>query len=107
MPEHKSTTHEESYIHIRADFNGSSPSVLSLIGKYHAATVFARKEDSGQWFASVALCWNIDQFSRRIGRQNARSHYFRSPERRFFITGPLTYENASHIVHRAVIRSKM
>lgn len=63
----KSTTHEERYIHIRNLWSSF---------KYSDATIFARKENDGNWYMSVALCWKQDQFDRAIGRQNARRHYF-------------------------------
>lgn len=66
---HRSTTHQELYFHI---FWDSSATVKG----YKGATVFFRKEDNGHWYASVALCAPMDQFSRSKGRSCARRKYF-------------------------------
>jgi hypothetical protein len=75
----KSITHEEHFIHIRGL---DTPS-----GKFSDATVFARKEEDGKWFASIAMCSKVDQFSRKKGRQIARRHYFTQPAKRRFCIG--------------------
>jgi len=73
---HKSTTHDERYIHI-TNLWGSL--------KYKAATIFARQEN-GEWFMAVALCWKVDQFCRATGRQNARRNYFKGNKQSLGIT---------------------
>lgn len=68
--QYKSTTHEERFSHFVLTANEPR-------GKYQAATVFARKEDDGMWYLSIALCWKEDQFDRARGRKNARRNYFK------------------------------
>lgn len=69
---HKSLTHEEMFFHIRELMGG-----LNLCeSKYRGATVFARKEVDGFWYASVALCSVKDVFQKRVGRSQARRRYF-------------------------------
>jgi hypothetical protein len=65
---HRSTTHLERFVHIRPEHG--------LNDKYASATIFARQEQDGKWYAARALCWNIDQFNKETGRKNARRHYF-------------------------------
>lgn len=67
---HKSLTHEEMFFHIR------EPLGSSLAKYYRGATVFARKEVDGFWYASVALCSIKDVFQKRVGRSQARRRYF-------------------------------
>lgn len=64
MNRHKSTTHEERFFHIRDEHFGA------------VGTVFARKEDDGKWYGSVAIRDWRDAFNRRTGRVVARRKYF-------------------------------
>ena len=69
--QHKSTTHQEMYIHVREP-----------IFRWSGGTIFARLEQDG-WYYSAALCLASDQFSRRIGRTIAHRKYFQTKPERF------------------------
>jgi hypothetical protein len=66
-----SDTHKERYYHVPL-----LPASIQFRKPMKMATVFARLEDDGTWHAAVGFCSMRDQFSRRIGRQNARRQYF-------------------------------
>lgn len=84
---HKSTTHEEMYFHIKEQ--------SFLDGRLvQAATVFARKEDNGYWYCSVARCSLGDQFSRTVGRNVARRRYFQTGRGSYMCDEKPTFEQA-------------
>lgn len=64
----RSTTHQEMFFHV---FFDSSETARG----YKGATVFCRKEGV-TWYAMIAYCAASDQFSRRVGRSQARRRYF-------------------------------
>lgn len=65
---HKSTTHREQFIHVKAP--------LVLKGKsYKGGTVFFRWESDGV-YASVARCSSTDNWCKSYGRNVARRRYF-------------------------------
>jgi hypothetical protein len=61
---HKSDTHDERYFHVKI------PN-----GRYAGCTFFFRKE-GGLWLYAIAMCSNVDQFQKRVGRNIARRRYF-------------------------------
>lgn len=76
-PPHTSTTHKETFQHIREpqvhignDKKGNEKF------RWSGCTVFARLEEDG-WHCAAALCLETDQFCRRTGRTIARRHYFK------------------------------
>lgn len=83
---YRSTTHEESYVHIRQEplpvEKLSIPHKRTFSEDIQAKTIFLRKESDGAWYAAEATCVAWDQFDRRIGRQVARRRYFRWKEDR-------------------------
>ena len=79
---HKSTTHEERFLHIKTP---DSP-------KFEAVTVFMRKEDDGNWYSTPALCVKGDEFNRRIGRNISRRRYFQEPDIRANFGKEIDYE---------------
>lgn len=77
ITQHKSTTHEERYVHVQ-DGEGRTTrfNVALTFSRFHAASAFCRKEDDGKWYCSFAYCVKEDPFSRAVGRQVARRKYF-------------------------------
>jgi len=74
---HKSTTHDERYVHlVGVQWPGGFMIGEYFASKYRGGTAFCRKEDDGCWYVTVALCWAVDEFTKKRGRQNARRHYF-------------------------------
>lgn len=71
--EHKSTTHEERFVHF-PEMEDHIPGYGENYPK--AASAFCREESPGQWFVAFSFCVWEDQFSRKIGRQVARRRYF-------------------------------
>ena len=65
---HRSITHKERYLHL--------PLMETTSKKYSHATIFARQENDKIWYATISLCWRVDQFCRETGRKHARRHYF-------------------------------
>ncbi len=65
---HKSTKEgvTELYFHIR------EPHTSKKGKKFKAATVFARNEDNGLWYISIARCSEGDNFCKADGRSIAR-----------------------------------
>ncbi len=65
---HKSTKEgvTELYFHIR------EPHTSKKGKKFKAATVFARNEDNGLWYMSIARCSEEDNFCKAEGRSISR-----------------------------------
>lgn len=93
--QHKSTTHEEMFFHIR------EPYIDKKGKRYKAATVFARMEpDVGCWLLVPARCSETDNFCRRTGRNVARKRYFQFAEDCYdfvWLKTKPTYEDAKKL----------
>lgn len=96
---HKSTTHEEMFFHIREWLGDSADPSKIPLPKYRGATVFARKEADGYWYASVALCSVKDVFQKRVGRSQARRRYFLNSDLGNYILSQKkpTYDSAQRL----------
>lgn len=73
MNAHKSDTHDERYYHIHDSIEVEGK---KYIREYKAGTVFFRKEEDGNWHASVARCSVYDNFCKRQGRSVSHRKYF-------------------------------
>lgn len=91
MNPHKSTTHDERFYHVKVVQIGYD------VSGDKRATVFFRKESDGTINASVALCHEKDQFSRRLGRAVSRRKYFQGKRHK---VEEMSYEVAEDLVLR-------
>lgn len=74
--EHKSTTHEERFVHFPCMDDHIPGCSTGNFNYPKAASAFCREEEPNSWFAAFSFCVWEDQFSRKIGRQVARRRYF-------------------------------
>lgn len=107
MHPHKSTTHEERYVHIIA-YKATEDVPKHIFEKYIAHTVFFRKEEAPdghkRWYASASHCVHADQFTRRTGRTVARRRYFAKKGVVWVLgTESPNYEDAVDLLNRGLV----
>lgn len=109
----KSTTHDERYVHLQGVIEDVGFPALFIQGhichKYRGGTAFCRKESDG-WYVAVSLCWQVDQFNRKTGRQNARRHYFTNQQKKGrmaeYLGAEFDYEQVLDVIARRIMASE-